>query len=138
MRGFSFARHGLSGSPGWFHNSGELALQMVVMFSMTSSLLIHMKKYFAGKYRWWLLLGLFPGTAALTAIGSSSRGGQLALVVVLLLLVVKAKDFFRNMILLGLLVVIGLYFLPGSQKERFSTIGRGQNVRAKVPTLEAR
>jgi hypothetical protein len=123
MRGFSFARYGLSGSPGWFHNSGELALQMVVMFSMSLSLLVHMKKYFIEKYRWWLLLGLFPGTAALTAIGSSSRGGQLALVVVVLLLAVKAKNFFRNLILLGLVVLIGLYFLPNSQKERFLTMG---------------
>jgi putative inorganic carbon (HCO3(-)) transporter len=121
MRGFSFAKYGLSGSPGWFHNSGELALQMVVMFSMSLSLLIHMKKYFTEKYRWWLLLGLFPGSAALTAIGSSSRGGQLALVVVVLLLAVKAKNFFRNLIALSLVVLIGLYFLPNSQKERFLT-----------------
>lgn len=126
MRGFSFSGYGLSGSPGWFHNSGELALQMVVMFSMSLSLLIHMKQYFVSKYRWWLLLGLFPGTAALTAIGSSSRGGQLALVVVLLLLAAKAKNFVRNMVALGLVVLIGLYFLPDSQKDRFLTMGEDE------------
>ncbi len=123
MRGFSFTRWGLAGSPGWFHNSGEFALQMVVTFSMSITIILAAKKYFEKQLRWWIILFLFPGTAALVVIGSSSRGGQIALATVLLILFLRGRNFFRKIILLTVVINLGMYFLPDEQIERFNTMG---------------
>jgi len=123
MRGFGFARWGLSGSPGWFHNSGEFALQMVVLFSISLTLLIAFREKIESSIRWRLLLLLFPGTAALSVIGSSSRGGQLALIAVVLVFILKGKYLFRNLAALAILVVVTLYILPEEQLARFHSAG---------------
>lgn len=123
MRGFSFAHWGLAGSPGWFHNSGEFALQMVVIFSMSLTLLLAFREQIEKRIRWWVLLLLFPGTAALTVIGSSSRGGQIALVAVVLILVLKGRRLFRNLAILAVLISLALYILPEEQLARFHSAG---------------
>ena len=123
MRGFSFASYGLSGSPGWFHNSGELALQMVVMFAMSLSILLAFREYVKKKIRWWVLMLLFPGTAALTVIGSSSRGGQLALVAVLLIILLKGGQLFKKVLFISIVFYLGLHILPEEQIARFNTMG---------------
>lgn len=123
MRGFSFARWGLAGSPGWFHNSGEFALQMVVTFSMSLALLLAFREQIEKRIRWWILLFLFPGTAMLSVIGSSSRGGQIALIVVILMLALKGRHIIRRVIILGVLISLTLYILPDKQMARFHTAG---------------
>lgn len=123
LRGFSFAGWGLSGSPGWFHNSGEFSLQMVVLFSMSLSVLLTLREYIKKSLRWWVLMILFPGTAALSVIGSSSRGGQLALVAVLLIILMRGGHYFRKTLIVIMLVYAGQYFLPEEQIARFSTAG---------------
>lgn len=122
MRGFSFSHWGLSGS-GWFHNSGELALQMAVIFAMSWNVIVASKKYVNNSVRWWILMFLFPGTSILTVIGSSSRGGQLALVAIIFILFLKTKNFFRNALLLAIVIYIGLHILPEEQIERFDSMG---------------
>ena len=42
-RGFSFAGWGLVGSPGWFRNSGEFAIQMIIFGSLAIASSIHSK-----------------------------------------------------------------------------------------------
>ena len=123
MRGFSFAHWGLSGSPGWFHNSGEFALEMVVLFSVSLTLLLAFREQVEKSIRWRLLLFLFPGTAALSVIGSSSRGGQLALIAVVLVFIVKGKHLFRNLVTLTILATATLYILPEEQLARFHSAG---------------
>ena len=123
MRGFSFAHWGLSGPPGWFRNSGELAMQMTVVLTMSLSILMAARKYIENPKRWWVLLILFPGTALMTIIGSSSRGGQIALAVIALILILRGKHFFRKAIVLSLAIALVLHFLPEEQKTRFSTMG---------------
>ena len=132
MRGFSFASYGLSGSPGWFHNSGEFALQMVVMFSMSLSILIAAKKYITNATRWRILVFLFPVTSALSVMGSSSRGGQIALAVIVFLFFMKSKKFIRALLLLAVLTPTGLHFVPAEQFERFDTMGDDKTSRLRI------
>jgi putative inorganic carbon (HCO3(-)) transporter len=126
MRGFSFTGWGLSGSPGWFHNSGELALQMVIVFSMSWSLLAGLREFISGTKRWWILLLLFPGTAALTIIGSSSRGGQIALLAVILIVLMKGRHLFKSTLIVAMLMFIGWSVLPEEQIARFNTLGEDE------------
>lgn len=132
MRGFSFARYGLAGSPGWFHNSGEFALQMVVLFSMSLVLLLAFREQVEKRLRWWVLLFLFPGTAALCVIGSSSRGGQLALVAVILVIGLKSKYFIRSSMILVLLSSLALYILPEEQLARFEVAGEDNTSESRL------
>ena len=59
LRGFAFTNWGLAGSPGWFQNSGELALQMVVAIAIGACLLLGLKKYIENRTRWWVLPSSF-------------------------------------------------------------------------------
>jgi putative inorganic carbon (HCO3(-)) transporter len=122
-RGFSFAGWGLAGSPGWFENSGEFTLQMVVMFAMSVSMLIALREDINSPMRWWILLILFPGTAAISVIGASSRGGQIALAAVLMVLLLKGRYLLRGAALLSIIVWMSLYFLPTEEIARFDTMG---------------
>ena len=123
LRGFSFARYGIAGPPGWFHNSGEFTLQMVVAFSISFSLIVALKEHIKSSLRWYILIILFPGTAALTVIGASSRGGQIALAIVLLIFALTGKKFFRNLIIFSTLAFVGFHLLPEEQTSRFNTMG---------------
>ena len=122
-RGFSFASYGLTGPPGWFRNSGEFTLEMVVFFSLSMSLLLAFREHIQRSIRWWVLLLLFPGTAALTILGASSRGGQLAFLAVLLFFLFRGKYFFRKILIISALIFLAMHFLPEKQLERFNTMG---------------
>ena len=126
MRGFSFSRWGLAGAPGWFHNSGEFSLQMGVMFSMSMSILLAFREYIKKSIRWWILMVLFPGTAALSIIGSSSRGGQIAFVAVVLVILMSGGHFFKKVLIITMLAYVGMYLLPAKQVARFHTAGDDQ------------
>lgn len=132
MRGFSFAHWGLTGPPGWFHNSGEFSMQMVVVFSMSWSIILASKKYIENSKRWLLLLMLFPGTAVLSVIGSSSRGGQLALMAIILFLFFKGKNFVRKILFLAVAIYLMLQILPEAQLERFNTMGDDQTSQLRL------
>lgn len=137
-RGFTFAQYGLTGSPGWFQNSGEFSLQMVVMFSFSYSLLTGLKKYVKSLKRWWVLMFLFPGTAALTIIGASSRGGQLALLIVIFLILLKDKKQLLKYVFLMSIVAFGaVELLPQEQKERFTTMGEDETSQLRFKHWEA-
>jgi hypothetical protein len=70
--GFQFNREGVIGAPGWFHNSGEVGIQMCIFLSM----LLHFM--FAGWKQWGMLKRITMLAVLVTVIGtvvgSSSRG----------------------------------------------------------------
>jgi len=120
-RGFSFASWGLSGPPGFFQNSGELAIQMVVFWPIGLAIALSLKPYVpVWKYR---VLMLMPITASMVILGASSRGGQLAMVVQFFLRFFK--QIFKVKVLVGIIVVVaaGWHFLPEEQKMRFAESG---------------
>jgi len=121
FRGFSFTSWGLSGPPGFFQNSGELAILMLILFPLAYYLYINTK----GRVGVWesrilLLVWICP---VLTILGASSRGSQIALVVELL--IIFRKSFFRPKAFFGVLFLCyALYqLLPDEQKERFANMG---------------
>ena len=77
LRGFTFASWGLMGPPGPFQNSGELAVQMVIFTAISFQLWLLVRRGRSGILaRWYSLL---PLTGAMTVLGASSRGSQVAL-----------------------------------------------------------
>lgn len=120
-RGFSFAGWGLMGPQGYFQNSGELAILMLMLFPLA----FYIYQYFKGKVVWWekALLIAFWVCPILTILGASSRGAQVALVIQLMCMF--RKSLFRLKPLVGIIILsASIYFLlPQEQKDRFSNAG---------------
>ena len=121
MTGFSFSSWGLRGPQGFFQNPGELAIQMVVFAPIALFFCLAVAPYVK---RWQLyLLYLMPLTAALTALGTNTRGGQIALAVQVLALILSIKQRFKALALVTILAVVGYHLLPEEQKLRFEQAG---------------
>jgi putative inorganic carbon (HCO3(-)) transporter len=121
MRGFSFTSWGMMGPPGYFQNSGELAIQMLIFSGMSWYFFVAIKPYLS---KWKLrVVGSFSVTAAMTVMASSSRGGQLALGALLYLVFVRGKVTFRAFALVSLLAVVGYWLMPEEQMQRFEEMG---------------
>ena len=119
--GFGFSGWGLRGPRGFFENPGELAIQMVIFAPIALFFSLAVASYVK---RWQLyLLYLVPITAALTAIGTNTRGGQIALAVQVLALILTMKQRFKALLLVAILVAAGYYMLPEEQKVRFQEAG---------------
>lgn len=130
-RGFGFAEWGIQGPPGFFQNSGEFSLLMAICTVMSVPLILYMK---SKTKIYWLL----PLTAAMTVMGASSRGGQLALLVgVVYLLVVYKKISIKNLVYTAVFAAVVWTFLPEEQKARFETAGSDQTSTTRLDYWEA-
>jgi O-antigen ligase len=121
QRGFSFTSWGLMGPPGFFQNSGELTIQMLVYWPIALATASFIKPHL-NKWVYWVLLAM-PITAWAVVVGASSRGGQIALVAQLLKK--YSKNIFRPKTLIAACIIAwSLWsFLPEEQKKRFSVSG---------------
>ncbi len=121
MRGFSFTSWGLMGPSGYFQNSGELAILMLVLFPF-AYYFYQATKEKVGKWE-RLLLMAFWVCPILTILGASSRGAQLALVAQLIFMF--RASIFKLKPLIGVILLSAAIFflLPQEQKDRFSKSG---------------
>ncbi|MCK5663518.1 MAG: O-antigen ligase family protein, partial [Thiotrichaceae bacterium] len=124
-RGFSFTQWGLVGAGGYFHNSGEYALQMLIFGSMSAAFVLALKEKW-GRFKKWFFY-LMPFTAFMTILGASSRGSQLALLVIGLLVMVRVKAGFKIFVTMVVLMALAYFLLPEEQLARFSDMGDDKN-----------
>tara|TARA_R110002074_G_scaffold336300_1_gene506755 strand:- start:1245 stop:2360 length:1116 start_codon:yes stop_codon:yes gene_type:complete len=130
-RGFGFAAWGIQGPPGFFQNSGEFSLLMAISAVMSIPLILYMKP--KTKLYW-----LFPITAAMTVMGASSRGGQLALLVGLIYLLLAYKKIrFKNLVYVAIVVSVVWAIFPEEQKARFEAAGSDQTSTTRIDYWEA-
>lgn len=129
-RGFSFTDWGLKGPPGFFENSGELAIQMLVFWPIAWAFCQTLKPRISKA--WYFALLLMPITAIMVILGASSRGAQLALVCQLAVMnyktILKPKVF----IAVAFSILMIWILLPEEQKERFSSIGDDATSRQRM------
>jgi len=120
-RGFSFADYGINGAPGWFNNSGEYAIQMVIFGSLAISMVIGLKSYW-GRYKKWFFYAA-AGTAYMAVMGASSRGSQLALAAIGIWMLLKQRNGLKGLIIIGVLGSALFVLLPDEQMDRFNNMG---------------
>lgn len=129
-RGFSFTTWGLMGPPGFFENSGELAIQMAVFFPLAfvvaSELHVHISRLKQG------VLWMMPLTAVMTVLGSSTRGGQLALLAQFLLLFWRRIFRLKTLVIICIIGFMAFFFVPDEQKQRFSEAGNDKSSRQRL------
>ena len=130
QRGFSFTSWGLMGPPGFFQNSGELAIQMAVYWPIALAVAVTFKPY-VNRWMYYVLMAM-PVTAGMVILGASSRGGQLAMAVQLL--IKYYRRLFNFKVLLSLVVVASLswWLLPEEQKLRFTEAGQDDTSRQRL------
>lgn len=121
MRGFSFEGWGLQGPPGFFTNSGELAILMVMLFPLTYYLYVATAPI---SKKWEkAILALFFICPILTVLGASSRGSQVALFVIMVLMFRKSVFKPKALIAIAVVSFALINLLPEEQKNRFSDSG---------------
>ena len=121
LRGFSFTGWGLMGPAGYFQNSGELAILMLMLFPLAYYLYEYLKDDVSRWERW--LLVAFWVAPILTILGASSRGAQVALAFQLLFMFYKQIFRVKSLIFISVLLASLYYLLPEEQKARFSEAG---------------
>ena len=119
-RGFSFSSWGISGPPGYFQNSGELAIQMLVFFALSYFLFVAMRSNLKG-WRYYFML-FCPMAAAITILGASSRGAQLAFCIQVLI-IFSSKLSLPRLFLATFLCFMVYQLIPDAQFQRFSEMG---------------
>lgn len=121
MRGFSFEAWGIQGPHGFFMNSGELTVQMLMFAPVAYYLAAFMRPHIS-RLKYAVLMTL-PITAALTVLGASSRGSQLGLAYQSYRIFLKERVTVKGIALVAAVAAIGWNLLPAEQKERFAEAG---------------
>lgn len=124
-RKFSFRTWGLMGPEGFFENSGELAILMLMLFPL--AFYIYRAKYESLKNWEKIILIAAWVCAVLTVLGSSSRGAQVALVIQVAIMF-RSKIFKIKVLLMIVIASASLFLLlPPEQKERFTKAGKDES-----------
>jgi len=129
--GFAFRDWGVTGAPGWFHNSGEFGIQMVIFAPLAVHFALGLKRHWGRAAK--LLLGVMVLTAVIGTIGSSSRGAMLGLAVVAVFMLAKTKHKLKGAVVLIGLAIFAAILIPEESLDRFRTMGEdGTSVSRKT------
>ena len=135
MRGFSFADWGVTGAPGWFHNSGEIGIQMCIFVPLSIAFIFGVYKYLPKIWR--IIFLLMPITGVFTIIASSSRGAIVGLVGSgIWSLKRRPKVFISGIIVLLMFFFIAYRLMPQEFLARFETIGQDRTSFVRMERLE--
>ena len=121
LRGFAFTKWGLQGPPGYFENSGEFAIQML-MFSPVAYELARFLKPHISTLKYYVLM-LLPVTGAMSVMGASSRGAQVAMGYQIYGTLLKGRISFKTLATAAVIVYAVIALLPEEQKARFISAG---------------
>jgi putative inorganic carbon (hco3(-)) transporter len=121
-RGFGFASWGLMGPLGYFNNASDFSSEMLMFAPIAFELALFMKPFARRVTYWFVMLGAITG--AMSVLGASSRGSQVALAFQGTWIAIQRK--LRVSIVIGvvLLAGVGYVLLPAAEKARFKDIGK--------------
>ena len=130
LNGFAFRDWGVTGGPGWFHNSGEFGIQMCIFIPLSVEFIIALRRDWTRLTRWFFYL--MPITAIGGVVASSSRGAVLGAAAVGLWWVIRSKQRFRTLMAVAVLAVMTWTVVPSEQKARFETMGEDDTSTARI------
>ncbi len=120
--GFAFRSWGVTGGPGWFHNSGEVGIQMCIYVPLSIAFIIAIRQYLTKK--WLIFFLLMPFTGIATVIASSSRGALVGLGVAGLWSILRRpKILILGGIAFALAIFITVSVLPQKGEQRIEASG---------------
>ena len=116
-----YTTFGVSGSPGWFKDSADLGIEMIIFVSLSTAFILALKDYWGQNKK--LLMYLMPLTGLVTIIATTSRGAQLGILSTGIWFALKSRNGIKG--LAGILIV-GLIFytlLPERMLDEFRSAG---------------
>lgn len=119
--GFAFRDWGVTGAPGWFHNSGEFGIQMNVFLPIAVCFILGLSANW-GRYLTWGFYGIVATIVAGT-VGSSSRGAMIGMAAVAAFLFARSRHKLKAGVTLAVLAGLAFFLLPQESLDRFRTIG---------------
>jgi len=120
-RGFGFVSWGIKGPSGFFGNYADLSTEMLMFAPIAFELGFFVKPYVRRITYWFLMLGSVTG--AMTVLGASSRGAQLALAFQGAWVAIQRKLKVKILIAIVLVAAVGYAMLPAAEKARFTAAG---------------
>lgn len=122
QRGFGFSSWGIEGPLGYFNNSSDFSSEMLMFAPIAFELALFIKPFARRVTYWFLMLGAITG--AMSVLGASSRGSQVALAFQGGWIAIQRKLRVSIVIGVALLGGIGYVLLPAAEKARFANIGK--------------
>jgi O-antigen ligase len=120
-RGFGFSSWGIMGPPGFFQNAADLSTEMLMFAPIAFELALFVKPHVKRVTHWFLMLGAVTG--AMTVLGASSRGAQVALGAQSVWVAIQRKLNLKVLIGMALIAALGYALLPAAEKARFTSAG---------------
>lgn len=121
-RGFAYDKYGATTGLAWLQNSGELAIQMCILFAISVYFSISVWKYVHSKFK-RLILVFIPISAVGSVIACGSRGSYLAMAVVLILMWLSCKRKALGAVIIVLLIFIIPMILSDRDLQRTREMG---------------
>jgi putative inorganic carbon (hco3(-)) transporter len=119
---FVWLREGVTGAPGWFHNSGEVGIQMCIYVPMAIAFMWGIRRYVSKIGL--LFFSLMPFTGVGTVMATSSRGAMFGLGMAgVWSIMKKPKHFILGGIILSLVALAVFQLTPAQSTRRFQTMG---------------
>ena len=124
-RGFEYDRYGAAVGSGWLANSGELVIQICIVFSLLIHMMLSLRDEISRTKYIALVACVFILGLAIIACGS--RGGFLAFASILITMWLKSKKKTLGFILIAIAVVVFFSLLPERDFERTIAIGGAED-----------
>lgn len=121
MRGFSYSGWGVTGSPVWFQNSGEFAMEMAVFLPIVLALMAAFHRDWSRPVRWGFYVVVVMTIGSIIACGS--RGGLLGLGAVGFWLLLYSRRRLHAFAVVAVLSIIVVAVMPQALKDRFAEVG---------------
>lgn len=103
---------------------------MLVFTSLSAAFVVALRDRW-GRYKKWFFY-FMPFTGAMSVIGSSSRGAQLALLVLGAWILLKVRVGFKALVVVVVIFVVLFQFLPEEQKQRFHNMGEDKTSQQRL------
>lgn len=120
-RGFGFTSWGLIGPPGFFGNSSDFSSEMLMFAPVAFEVARFIKPFTRRVIYWFVMLGAVTG--AMSVLGASSRGSQVALAFQATWIAIQRKLRVSVLIGMALIAGVGYALLPAAEKARFASVG---------------
>jgi putative inorganic carbon (HCO3(-)) transporter len=119
--GFSFQGSGITGSPSFFQNSGDVGVQMCIFLPLIVAFILALGAFWP---RWmrWVAWGM-AGTAVTAIVASSSRGAVVGMAAVGLWGLLKSRQKVRSLFAVVMLAGLVFVIIPQGSKLRFESAG---------------
>lgn len=129
MAGFGFRDWGVTGAPGWFHNSGEFGIQMTMFLPLSVYFALHCWKE-CGTLKRLLLLAM-PISCVVGTIASSSRGAYLGMAAAGLVFLLQTRRV-KIVAAAAVVAVFAALLVPSQQWERLEAAGEDGTSQARL------